>query len=351
MKFLKYIKDLTIVFALLLLFSCEEEFEVNSSYFLPIDKENKAIVYNGEKTGEFKEFAKSIDWKTVEKLTVKGRINQDDIYRIRKYTSRLYGSLKELDFREVDILEGTFLSNLFYGNNYLIERFVYPRKMMNTGDYVFYRCRSIKEIIIPEEVEILGAGALYAVDRIKVKPKPLHQYRYEYYYDKPMPKERYTIPDMVKELGELCYGWYPYKTIEIPNSVEKFGLGCFLESKLESFVFPPKVTVVEAHLFSGCKRLKSVKMHNNITAIKDSAFQGAGIEELTIPESVTSIGKAVIGLKNLKKLHVKWQIPPPATNTFNNASGTLATLYVPKGTKAAYQNAEGWKKFGTIIEE
>ena len=259
-------------------------------------------------------------------------------------------------------MEGTFPRLLFYENKQ-IERFVYPRKIMNTGDFVLYLCRPIKEIIIPEEVEILGGGALQSVDHIKRKSET-NRYRPEYYSEKPMPKERYTIPDMVKELGKFCYGYYPYKTIEIPNSVEKFGNGCFAHSKLESFIFPPKVTVIQIGLFSGCKRLKSVKMHNNITFIKDYVFEGSGIEELIIPESVTSVGRYFLkGAGNLKKVYVKWQIPPLAIEIFDDRINIIKetvffppnyskiTLYVPKGTKAAYQNSEVWKNFGTIIEE
>lgn len=428
MDFSKYIIKALSVFLVLPLFSCEEEFAPNSSYFSPIQQ--KTIVYTGEKAGDFETMASNIDWQSVEKLTVKGHINHNDLHIIKKYASNLYGNLKVLDFKDTDILEGAFPDRLFEKNQQ-IERFVYPRKIMATGDFIFFRCFTLKEVVIPEEVEILGAGTLSDVDKAKLDANQ------KLYYDTPMPKAYYTIPDMVKELGELCYNHYPYKSIDIPDSVEKLGNSCFANAKLGSFRFPPKVTVVEQGLFGGCKNLKTVKLNNKITTINKVAFKESGIEELIMPASVTRVGKSFVAYTpNLKKiqwspnitnleektlafihleefhvpktvkklgrlcfmgattkryylhedinelgeglfnnnendttnhieeLHVKWQTPPPAGKTFNTAVDfaiatfiypapdfSKVTLYVPKGTKTAYQNAEGWKKFGIIIEE
>ena len=46
-------------------------------------------------------------------------------------------------------------------------------------------------------------------------------------------------------------------------------------------------------------------------------------------------------------------ITSPTSSTgsnFASSNYTNATLYVPKGTKALYQNTEGWNKFQNIVE-
>lgn len=49
-------------------------------------------------------------------------------------------------------------------------------------------------------------------------------------------------------------------------------------------------------------------------------------------------------------MHVKNPTPPEIQNdTFSTYA--YITLYVPAGSKEAYQNHSIWKKFGTIIEE
>ena len=52
----------------------------------------------------------------------------------------------------------------------------------------------------------------------------------------------------------------------------------------------------------------------------------------------------------LKEIHVKSSIPPTVNNsTFSTYSHVV--LYVPTGSKEAYQNHNIWGKFGTIVEE
>lgn len=421
----KYIKAVSTALALLfLLSSCDEEFPVNSSHFSSVTTTDKSIVYNGERSGDFKLAAQNIDWMQVEKLIVKGHINQNDMYLIRKYLNPKYGAVKELNFRDAEILEGTFPDRIF-GDYSQLDRFVYPKKMITTGNIILNDCHNLKEIIIPEEVEILGQGLF----------EPMGDAGYKYI----MPKEKYAIPPMVTVLDNGCFQHYPYATLAIPSGVEKIGVGCFRFSKLKTFSFPPKITVVSNNLFGNCKALKSVQLHNKITEIKDYAFsECSALEELILPESVTKVGKHFLAqTKSLKKivwspnikelpdeglarieieefrvpktitslgrfcfletktkryyfhkgitqlgeglfnykhesslksgieeLHVTWQTPPNAGKAFNTALDfkmvtyiyptpdfSKVKLYVPKGSKEAYQNAEGWKKFGEIIEE
>ena len=103
-----------------------------------------------------------------------------------------------------------------------------------------------------------------------------------------------------------------------------------------------------------CSSLTSVIIGNCVTSIGERTFNRCvGLTSVTIPNSVTSIGNydfmACFGLTSVTVLN-----PTPVAITqdvFTNQ--TNAILYVPKGSKEAYQAADYWKEFKEIkpIEE
>ena len=77
---------------------------------------------------------------------------------------------------------------------------------------------------------------------------------------------------------------------------------------------------------------------------------GVYLTSVTIPNSVMSISEnAFSGCNSLTSVTVENPIPVAITsNTFSNRAN--ATLYVPAGSKAAYQAADYWKEFKEIVE-
>lgn len=107
-----------------------------------------------------------------------------------------------------------------------------------------------------------------------------------------------------------------------------------------------------------CTNLESIKMANGITLIDEYAFRDCiNLTSITIPSKVTQFGnywntesKCFYGCTALKEVHIKNPNPPAILeDTFSVYAD--ATLYVPIGSKEAYQNHSIWGKFGTIIEE
>ena len=89
-------------------------------------------------------------------------------------------------------------------------------------------------------------------------------------------------------------------------------------------------------------------MPNTLTSIGESAFSGTLVKIVTIPSSVTSIGDyAFVPSGGLTSVTVERTSPCTITN-YTFPSSWQATLYVPKGRKAAYEAANYWKDFGTI---
>ena len=111
------------------------------------------------------------------------------------------------------------------------------------------------------------------------------------------------------------------------------------------------VTSIGEQAFYQCYWLTSVTIPNSVTSIGEYAFYDCSrLTSVTIPNCVTSIGEyAFSGCSDLTSVIVEMDMPVSiADNTFSNRA--YATLYVPKGSKSAYETADYWKEFN-IIEE
>lgn len=90
---------------------------------------------------------------------------------------------------------------------------------------------------------------------------------------------------------------------------------------------------------------------NSVTSIGDYAFYDCtGLTSIEIPNSVTSIGTlAFNGCSTLTSVKVENEIPLQiGSGVFSNRAN--ATLYVPAGSKAAYEAADYWNEFKEIVE-
>jgi len=103
-------------------------------------------------------------------------------------------------------------------------------------------------------------------------------------------------------------------------------------SKFGSYIIPSDIIFIDNSAFSNCTNLTSV----------------------TIPETILSIGhRAFYNCTGLTSIYAKPTIPVDLTNSstaFESVNTGKCTLYVPKGAKAAYQSAIGWKNFYNMVE-
>lgn len=138
----------------------------------------------------------------------------------------------------------------------------------------------------------------------------------------------------------------------IPNDVTSIGdyafVGC---SNLTSITIPSGVTDIGYAAFSGCNNLVSITIPNSVMGIGESAFSRcSNLTSITIPNSVTSIGNwAFENCNSLTSVTVCNPTPVAINwNTFMNRPSV--TLYVPAGSKPAYEAADYWKDFNIEID-
>lgn len=174
-----------------------------------------------------------------------------------------------------------------------------------------------------------------------------------------------TIPNNVTSIGSCAFiGCTSLTSITIPNSVTSIDHACFAScSGLNSIVVENGNTVYDSRdncnaiietssntLHTGCK---NTIIPSSVTSIGDYAlWDCSGLTSIIIPKSVTSIGeRAFHGCNGLTSVIVEWETPVAINSVvFDYSNYQNATLYVPKGSKGAYQSADYWNEFKEIVE-
>ena len=120
---------------------------------------------------------------------------------------------------------------------------------------------------------------------------------------------------------------------------------------LTSVIIPGSVSAIGYQAFFGCTSLNSISIPRGVTTIGGSAFQNCtNLVSVSLPYSVTSIDNNIFrGCNSLTSVAVDIQ-EPLAISSYDISNLANATLYVPKGSKAAYEAADYWKEFKEVVE-
>ena len=163
-----------------------------------------------------------------------------------------------------------------------------------------------------------------------------------------------NIPSSVIEIGESAFsGCSSLTNVSIPNKVTTIHNNAFSSCDLREVVLPNTVTRIGQVAFSGNTNLTSITLSNKLQSIEYNAFSGCtSLTEIIIPSTVTTIGNvAFSGCTKLKTITVSATTPPTlgGTGVFTNVP--IETIYIPAGTRAAYEAATNWSAFvGKFVE-
>jgi uncharacterized protein YjdB/Leucine-rich repeat (LRR) protein len=132
-----------------------------------------------------------------------------------------------------------------------------------------------------------------------------------------------TIPDTVTSIGANCFAECTnLQTVNLCNNLVSLGYCAFQDcTSLTSIYIPKSLTDIDTYgwnwwyPFDGCSALRTVNFEEGITAIPTALFANTGLTEITIPNTVTSIGeRSFAECTNLQKVTI------PDTVTFIGAN-------------------------------
>lgn len=163
-----------------------------------------------------------------------------------------------------------------------------------------------------------------------------------------------TLPESITAFGKGAFTNCSALTdINIPSTIQDIPSACFAQcEKMAAFTMPEQVKTIGNLAFANCANANKIELNEGITTIGERAFLGcSSIKEITLPSTVCKIGgNAFYRASKLTKIHCKATTPPALSDSLGDYI-SKATLFVPTGSKSAYEADKLWSKFNTIEEE
>lgn len=290
-----------------------------------------------------------------------------------------------------------------------LKKLTLPESLITIDDYSFSGCKRLGEVIWSERIEVIGKYAFSGCISLQSIVIPASVKRInEGVFNGCTGLESVVMGDSVEYVGSSAFlNCTSLESVSPGDAVNYIGEGAFSSTSLESVMIPASVATIEANPFVGSLNLKeitvseenlayssldgvlynkdrttlcacpggksSIEIPLSVEHIGPSAFCAcAGLLSVTIPPTVESIeasafgyckeltsvtiGKSVSRIgeyafdrcDNLQDIYIYAELPPVIdANTFEDYE---ATLYVPAGSKSAYQKASYWSNFTNIME-
>ena len=158
---------------------------------------------------------------------------------------------------------------------------VIPSSVEVINDSAFYDCK-LEEVTIPSSVTKINASAFYGC----------------------LPLTEIIIPDTVKYIGSSAFqNCTSLTSVKIGSGIRQISSSMFKASSLlAEITIPGTVKYIGNSAFQDCRSLSNVVIKDGVRKIGDNAFSNTAITEITIPASVTDIGK------NITSKNVLWNV-------------------------------------------
>ncbi len=251
-------------------------------------------------------------------------------------------------------------TSAFDGNGSL-KRVILPSTLTSIGQFAFYECRSLSVIYNnaaqPQDIKDKGVFADGTYGRLDVANIELYvPFGSEELYAAADEWKDFNIVEMPVCIDGVYYALHDNNNTAAVVAQYKNSSSNYADLVRELLVIPQaitvngkeyKVTSVHTHAFAYCQGVKVLSLPEGLEQIWDNAFSNSGFMMITLPSTLTLIvDNAFVGCDNLFYINNFADEPLPVENFIGY---TKHVLYVPYGSKAAYEEAEVWKDF-TIHE-
>lgn len=267
------------------------------------------------KTGELSSLIRGADRYKTKELTVAGPINGEDLKLVREMCGRDYegyeseGVTSTLDLSKA-LIKQEAGKNYFVEKQGLSKKYYAPSEDNEIGAKLFYRCKPLKKVILPENTTMVSGYAFQNSGLTEV-----------------------VIPNTVKTIRQYAFANTNLKEVILPASLSELENKVFDNcANLTTVVFtgttPPNN--IPAELFNNCPKLSKIIVPNEALDAYTAVLQGKK------PEAATVTGLKTASLSNGVKEVARYDLqgrrlsaPVQGINVVRYSDGSTAKVLVP----------------------
>jgi hypothetical protein len=203
----------------------------------------------------------------------------------------------------------------------------------NIGANAFFGCGELLSVTVANSVTSMGSAAFSKCGKLA----------------------SVTIGSGLTELPSFAFSQTKITSITIPGTIRAIGQQAFEEcTLLTSVTIQEGVETIRNGAFKWCENLPKMVLANSVKMVETLAFQNCyALTEFTFGSGFQMLNSLVfINCGRLMTVRVLATTPPTleAGVGLSHFGADGDTLYVPAGTRTAYQNSSWGREFTTITE-
>lgn len=202
-----------------------------------------------------------------------------------------------------------------------------PNAVTEIGSYVFSNCENLGKIVFGANVKTIGSSAFSSCTKLSYV----------------------TIPASVSEINNSAFYNSGLSNITIEYGVQRLGSRVFYNcDNLTSVTLPNSVYEIGQDMFGYCDALTKVQLSDNITNIPYWTFAYCNnLKEIILPANLENIEVGTfkrLPYEGDSAFYVKYDIYMRSTTppTFTDSLQGSPRIYVPSGSKEAYEQDMSW---------
>lgn len=138
----------------------------------------------------------------------------------------------------------------------------------------------------------------------------------------------------------------------IPDNICKENIALVTTDESNPVTIGSGITTIGQYAFAGTTNLTAIDLPASLTTVFDGAFadatRTAGLDEVTLPKSLSNIGSHAFDAASIKKVNVSYTSIPNTLPADAFASDANNELFIPSlvaSNRTAYVSVSNWKKF------